>query len=294
MSLSPHSPSILIADDEASTRLLLGPFLSKRGYQVYLAEDGREAVEQVRRHRPDFLLIDQSMPQRSGLEVVSLLKIAGVYPLMYTLLLTGYTSEEDQEKAFAAGVDCFLPKPCDILSLVDKLEHGTEVREQQKAQYLLGDTNCYLSECFLSFVSSLESRVQTGELPNAALLIIQFKKLGDSGEPMGTGELGFTAMHIEKIEAAFGPHGLLVQRDSQSVAVLMEACSPEEFQQSCERAIEGLSQLPGADLEQQIAGAAALEAGQVGLKGQAESALAIAAASPQQPLVFTAMNGLHT
>jgi CheY-like chemotaxis protein len=57
---------ILVVDDEADVRRFLTAVLHKRGYETLTAEDGREAFEIVERDRPDLIILDLQMPQRTG------------------------------------------------------------------------------------------------------------------------------------------------------------------------------------------------------------------------------------
>ncbi len=66
-------PRLLVADDSALQRLALSAFLRQNGYDVNETVDGRAAVEYIKQHRVDLLLLDLSMPHGDGFEVLGYL-----------------------------------------------------------------------------------------------------------------------------------------------------------------------------------------------------------------------------
>ena len=61
---------LLVADDEQKICRVLGDFFSKQGYQVFLAHDGRAALETIRRERPHLVFLDLRMPGLNGLDIL--------------------------------------------------------------------------------------------------------------------------------------------------------------------------------------------------------------------------------
>jgi CheY-like chemotaxis protein len=62
--------TVLIIEDDANTRMFTAINLSSRGYQVLEACDGKEGEEKLRRHRPDVLVLDIRLPEKTGLEIL--------------------------------------------------------------------------------------------------------------------------------------------------------------------------------------------------------------------------------
>lgn len=117
-------PEILIADDYDDNRELLRLMLLPEGYRVREARDGRECVEQALAHPPDLLLVDLSMPILDGWGVLTALRNDERTRALPLVAVTAFASEEDRQRALAAGFDAYLSKPYrtrDLLDLVKRL-----------------------------------------------------------------------------------------------------------------------------------------------------------------------------
>jgi two-component system OmpR family response regulator len=100
---------VLVIDEEAPLTDLLTLSLTFEGWQVETLANGNDAVDTVRRFRPDAILLDMMLPDVSGVAVVSRLREAGIRtPVIF---LTGRTSLEDRLAAFGAGGDDYMTKP---------------------------------------------------------------------------------------------------------------------------------------------------------------------------------------
>jgi two-component system KDP operon response regulator KdpE len=99
---------ILIVDDESQIRRVLRATLSSNGYNVIEAKDGQEAIEMVIREHPDLILLDVSMPDMSGLEVCSKIRLSYEGPI---IMVTVRNSERDKIVALDAGADDYVVKP---------------------------------------------------------------------------------------------------------------------------------------------------------------------------------------
>lgn len=65
--------TVLVIEDDANTRMFTAINLSSRGYQVIEASDGREGEEKLKRHRPDVLVLDIRLPEKTGLEILDMM-----------------------------------------------------------------------------------------------------------------------------------------------------------------------------------------------------------------------------
>jgi GAF domain-containing protein/CheY-like chemotaxis protein len=108
-------PSILVVDDEASIRELLNQELHEAGYQVRVAANGREALEQVRREPPDLVILDVMMPEMNGFDVAAVLKND---PQTMDIPILILSIVQDKERGFRLGVDRYLTKPIDTDALL--------------------------------------------------------------------------------------------------------------------------------------------------------------------------------
>jgi len=102
---------VLVADDTESVRALFRKLLAAEGHDVIAVQDGAEALEAVKKHHPDVILLDVSMPQVDGLEVCRRLKADPATRLTPVVLVTGMSDMSDRIKGIEAGADEFLSKP---------------------------------------------------------------------------------------------------------------------------------------------------------------------------------------
>lgn len=113
----PHR--ILIAEDNANNRSLLGDILTFHGYEVSVAVDGRQAVALARKLMPDLILMDIQMPGLDGMTAGSILKGNPETSKLKIIALTSFAMQGDQEKFMAAGFDGYLSKPINTRELPD-------------------------------------------------------------------------------------------------------------------------------------------------------------------------------
>ena len=107
---------ILVVDDEASQRQLLGGFLQSLGMQVEEAGSAEEALKLIRRSAPNIVLLDVRLPGISGIDALpEIRKIAGDLPV---LLITAHADLRQAVAAMKTGADDYLAKPLDL----DELE----------------------------------------------------------------------------------------------------------------------------------------------------------------------------
>lgn len=106
MDRSPQT--ILIVDDDAEIRQLVGDLLSREGYAVEAAEDARAMDEVFRRREPDLMILDLMMPGEDGLSVCRRIRAARPLPI---LMLTAKSDETDRVVGLELGADDYLVKP---------------------------------------------------------------------------------------------------------------------------------------------------------------------------------------
>lgn len=115
-------PVILLVEDNELNRDMLSRRLTKRGYDVRLALDGAEGVEQTRVLQPDLVLMDMSLPVKDGWEATAELKASDATRNIPIIGLSAHAMEGDREKALKAGCDDYDTKPVEIDRLVGKIE----------------------------------------------------------------------------------------------------------------------------------------------------------------------------
>lgn len=113
--------TILAVDDSASMRQLLAHTLAQAGYQVRLAADGMEALEQVARGGIDLVITDHNMPRMDGLAFTAALRADAAAPRLPVLILTTESDPAIKSAGRAAGATGWLLKPFDPARLLEVL-----------------------------------------------------------------------------------------------------------------------------------------------------------------------------
>lgn len=113
---------ILIIEDHESIRLLLGTMLSKT-YEVVTKKDGLEGMAWlVRGNLPDLILLDMSMPRLSGNDFLRNIRQSGFFRDIPVIVVSGNDGEEDVKNCLRWGVDDYMTKPFNPISLKKKIE----------------------------------------------------------------------------------------------------------------------------------------------------------------------------
>ena len=115
---------VLVAEDNAVNQRLARRLLEKRGHQVVVASNGREALEAIATHTFDLVLMDVQMPELDGLEATAALRAneTGHGTHLPVIALTAHAMKGDRERCLAAGMDGYLSKPIRPQDLDDLLE----------------------------------------------------------------------------------------------------------------------------------------------------------------------------
>ncbi|MGM0833524.1 MAG: response regulator [Pseudomonadota bacterium] len=117
------SATVLVVDDDATIRLLLGAGLANLGFCVLEADNGHTALELFRTRRPDLVLIDVSMPGLNGFQLVRAMHSMLGGAFLPLVMLTGSDDLETRRKALEAGATDVITKPFQLRSLANFL-HG--------------------------------------------------------------------------------------------------------------------------------------------------------------------------
>ncbi|TFG81139.1 MAG: sigma-54-dependent Fis family transcriptional regulator [Spirochaetales bacterium] len=119
--------NILVIDDEKNIREGLGEYLKLDGYDVCLAADGREGLQEVERGEIDLVITDLRMPAMSGGELLK--QVASRYPSVPVIVLTGHGTVEDAVEAMRSGAYDFITKPVNLDHLSLLVKRALERRE---------------------------------------------------------------------------------------------------------------------------------------------------------------------
>jgi len=112
---------ILLVEDNEMNRDMLSRRLIRKGYEVVMALDGRQAVEMAAGENPDLILMDMSLPVIDGWEATRQLKATPATRAIPVIALTAHAMAGDREKAIEAGCDDYDTKPIDLPRLLGKI-----------------------------------------------------------------------------------------------------------------------------------------------------------------------------
>jgi two-component system OmpR family response regulator len=111
--------TILIVDDEIKTSDVVRAYLEKNGYDVIIALDGKDALEQVCSKNPDLILLDLNLPFIDGIEVCKIVRSNSRVPI---IMLTARDEEDDKIIGLELGADDYITKPFSPRELVSRVK----------------------------------------------------------------------------------------------------------------------------------------------------------------------------
>ncbi|HUM18134.1 MAG TPA: response regulator [Candidatus Nitrosotalea sp.] len=113
---------ILVVDDEPEVRKLMEHFLTDRGYEVRLAENGRKGLAEVDTFKPDVVLLDMHMPEMDGLETLK--QLAARAPGLPVIMVTVNEDVQTTSRLLQLGAADYVPKPFNL----DYLEQAINIQ----------------------------------------------------------------------------------------------------------------------------------------------------------------------
>ncbi|MDE3184794.1 MAG: GAF domain-containing protein [Bacteroidota bacterium] len=121
--------TILVVDDDDSIRSLLEQELSEAGYLIEQATNGKQALECIRKNRPDLIILDVMMPEMNGFDVAAILKND---PQTMDIPIIILSIVQDKARGFRIGVDRYLTKPIDTAQLFTEVGNLLEQGKSKK------------------------------------------------------------------------------------------------------------------------------------------------------------------
>jgi len=125
---APPQTSVLVVDDEPQVVWMLQFSLEADGFQTFAARDGRAALDELRQHRPQLVLLDIMMPVMDGWTVLQQIQELPVGERPRVVVVSARASLRDRAKAAELGADAFVAKPYnvdDLLGVLHRLEKAS-------------------------------------------------------------------------------------------------------------------------------------------------------------------------
>lgn len=173
-----HPLKILMAEDNTVNQMVAKKTLSKLGYRVDIVANGLEAIEAVKKHKYDLVLMDQHMPEMDGVEATK--RICETWDRDYRpkiIALTASAFEEDKKRCLEAGMEGFLTKPIEVNALVVALlsckcesknfsQEETDIIDYELlVEQFAGDSEIFLEvsqqclECIPQYMSEIKKAI---------------------------------------------------------------------------------------------------------------------------------------
>src|SRR5438034_11308704 len=104
------SATVLVVDDDDDNVQIVSTILLERGYELRIARDGRDALESVRQHRPDVILLDVMMPGVHGMQVLHYLKLDPKSASIPVTTVTARAEDRDLPAGYDSRADYYVTK----------------------------------------------------------------------------------------------------------------------------------------------------------------------------------------
>ena len=129
--MSEKTPVILVVEDAAPIRMLLKAGLTKAGYRIVEAVNGREGVTAFEQHRPQLVLMDVNMPEMDGFESCRGIRALETAYRTPVVMLTGSDDIDSINQAFEAGATDFIAKPINLPLLLQRIRYALRDAERE-------------------------------------------------------------------------------------------------------------------------------------------------------------------
>jgi two-component system cell cycle response regulator len=139
------SPTILLAEDDPVTRMLMTRFLKKAGYEVDAVANGCEALDKMTKRYYPMLVTDWEMPEMDGVALCKSIRNMQLDGYVYALLLTARDSKEHIIAGLEAGADDYLIKPVHEAELIARLNAGRRILNLEHSLRAANERNRILS-----------------------------------------------------------------------------------------------------------------------------------------------------
>lgn len=122
---------VLVVDDAKPIVMVIDTNLRLAGYDVLTAYNGREALQAIREHRPDCVILDIMMPEMSGWEVLEEVHADPEIAKTQIMMLTALGDDSDISRGYELGVDMYLTKPFEPDELIEFVERVLEIGREE-------------------------------------------------------------------------------------------------------------------------------------------------------------------
>jgi two-component system KDP operon response regulator KdpE len=208
--MSADGPLILVVDDEPPIRRLLRASLSAHSYRVAEAENATEALERLRRDRPDLMMLDLGLPDADGIDVIRKVRGLSKVPI---IVLSSRGDEKGKVEALDLGADDYVTKPFGMAELVARirtaLRHAVQ-REGAEPVFRSGDLSVDLVHRLVT-TRGQEVKLSPKEYDILRLLVVHAGKVLTHRMIMqdvwgAAGDVQYLRIYIRQLRQKLEPH----------------------------------------------------------------------------------------
>lgn len=150
--------SIMLVDDTPKNIQLLGTILGRKGYQLYVAQNGMEALMISEKVKLDLILLDVMMPEMDGFETCRKLKLNNKSKDIPVIFLTARTESEDIVRGFKEGAVDYITKPFNSSELLARVHTHLDIKRKEKKILQLSQAVEQSSVC--AFITDLDGNIE--------------------------------------------------------------------------------------------------------------------------------------
>ena len=111
--------SLFVVEDNDAIRKLFTTILKKQGYIVMSFSDGQSAINEIQNLKPDLLILDILLPDINGTELISKIRSIPHCKDIPAIAVTGFATEQDENRFIEAGFNSYLSKPIDTVKFCE-------------------------------------------------------------------------------------------------------------------------------------------------------------------------------
>jgi diguanylate cyclase (GGDEF)-like protein len=240
---------VLIAEDDEVGLFSLRSALTRSGYEVVVAHDGREAWEILQRHdAPQLAIVDWMMPGIDGLELCRRVRESRSGAYVYVIMLTGKARKEDIVAGMQAGADDYLAKPFDVDELRVRVRAGERIvglqealRVQATQDTLTGAMN--RGAIFEVLKRELAHSARSGARVGVVMADLDhFKQINDThGHPAGDAVLREATTRLKSVLRAYDALG---RYGGEEFMLVLPSCTVQHAAEVAERARRAVADTP--------------------------------------------------
>ena len=205
-----NHPKILVVDDEVQILRALKANLEARGYKVWTARDGEEAIRLIGDVSPDLLILDLGLPKKSGLDVLRSLRSWSDIPV---IIVSARNGDPDKIAALDEGADDYLTKPFSIGELMARVRAALRrrVKVEMSPVVTTPDFEIDFSQAVatkngeVTHLTPLEWKIVSVLVHSAGRLVTQRSLLNEVWGPEYENESGYLRVHMTHIRRKLEP-----------------------------------------------------------------------------------------